>query len=99
MKEQEREMASPMYEEAALEMFPFETMSPEEYAALNGHGWMMFSFGGYGYRNKSLQAWLYRLDDILSSSERMEQYRQQFLTPEEIQKICDEVKKWEEEGY
>ncbi len=99
MQEPEFELAGVEYERTAHELFPFETMSPEEYAARNGHAWMMFSFGGYSYRDKKLQAWLYRLADILKSSELIEQYQQQFLTAEEIQEIRDEVKRWQEEGY
>jgi len=93
----EKPLADPVYERNAHELFPFETMTPEEYAARNGHGWLMFSFGSHSYRDKKLEAWAHRLNEILSSNELMEQCRNSFLSPQERKQIEEEIQRMRDE--
>ena len=68
----------------AKKLFPYQTMSPEEYATREGHNWFCFSFGEYIYADARLNEWIHTLDDIFFTPGRLAEVRQQYLTPEEI---------------
>jgi hypothetical protein len=57
-------MATPEREEDARELFPIH-MTPEEYAASYGAGWLCFSYDDYRYSDPVLDRWIQRLGDIL----------------------------------
>jgi hypothetical protein len=92
----ERPLASPDYERNAHELFPLE-LTPEEYAARNGHGWMCFSFSSYQFRDKELDAWIQRLGEILFTPGLLDRCRHEILTPAEIEEIEKEMKQSEED--
>jgi hypothetical protein len=77
-----RPLASPEHEKYAQELFPI-SMSPEEYVARFGSSWGCCSFPSYSYRNKKLDEWLQRFDDLMRSPRTIEKLREQFLTSEE----------------
>ena len=68
----------------AKKLFPYQTMSPEEYATREGHNWFCFSFGEYIYGDPQLNEWIHTLDDIFFTPGRLTEVRQQYLSPEEI---------------
>ncbi len=80
----ERPLAHSDFEKTAIELFPYATMSPEEYAGRNGSGWDMFSFDNYRFQNAALDAWIQRFGQILFTPGSVEQYQVQYLTPEEV---------------
>ncbi len=53
-------MADPGREKDARQLFDF-TMSPDEYAAREGHGWYCFSFDDYRYSDQAVETWIQRL--------------------------------------
>jgi len=70
-------------------------MSPEEYAARKGHLWACFGLARNRFGDAALEAWIRRLQEILTESDELEQCRQRFLTPEELA----QVRKEEAEGF
>jgi hypothetical protein len=57
-------LADPGRENMAIEAFTM-NISPEEYAAREGHRWECFSFDEYRYTDVALTEWIQRLGDIL----------------------------------
>ena|SRR5258707_9096156 len=84
-------MADPGREKDARQLFDF-TMSPDEYAAREGHGWYCFSFDDYRYSDQAVETWIQRLGDILFQREgapTMEELRARYLTENERQEIAE----------
>src|SRR5258708_35723884 len=78
-------MADPGREKDARQLFDF-TMSPDEYAAREGHGWYSFSFDDYRYSDPAVQTWIHRLGDILferDGAPKLQDLRAKYLTEEE----------------
>lgn len=63
----------------AKEMFPYEEMSADEYAALEGHNWHCFSFDDYIYSDPVLNEWIHSLGDIFFSRTKMGKARKNAL--------------------
>lgn len=63
-------------------------MSPEEWAARNGHRLGNFGFAAYRYADPELDDFIQRLRAALSS---IEEHRQRFLTQEERDQIAKEI--------
>ena len=91
----ERPPAHPEFEKTAGELFPYTTLSPEEYAGREGTKWDCFSFDNYRFQNALLDAWIQRLGKILFNPGLVEQYQSQYLTPEEI---AEQKKQMEDEN-
>jgi len=72
-------LAPEQMEQRAKEVFPIE-MVPEEFAARDGYGWLGFTFADYSYRDKTLQAWLYRVGEIVRTPALLEECQKKYLT-------------------
>lgn len=83
--EETRPLATPENEQHAHQLFPI-SMSPEEYVARFGSGWGCCSFASYQYRDQELDDWLQRFDELMRTPGTIDKLREQFLTPEEIEK-------------
>lgn len=83
----EYEKAYPALEKDAMNLFPYKSMTPEEYAAREGHNWGCFSFGSYIYENSEFNEWIHTLDDIFFSKNGIKHAREKYLTKEEIAEI------------
>jgi len=68
----------------AEQLFPYRSMSAEEYAARYGRNWFCFSFGEYVYPDPVLNEWVHALDDILFEPGRLERVERRYLTEDEI---------------
>jgi hypothetical protein len=77
---------------AAEEMFPYQTITPEVYAAKEGHRWLCFSFDNYIYPNAVLNEWLHSLGDILFGG-KLAEMQKKFLTPQELEQVMQESSK------
>jgi len=64
-------------------------MSPEEFAARNAADIACFSMDQYRYSDPRLDAWVLRLGVILGDWKLVNEYRKQFLTPEEMQRALE----------
>jgi hypothetical protein len=73
-------------ERRAMEIFPLD-MDPEEFAAKDGYGWLGFTFADYAYRDKTLQAWLYRVGEIIRTPALLEACQKKYLTEAERRQI------------
>ena len=82
----ERPLASSEYECDAHELFPI-TMSPEEYVARFGPSWLCCSFPSHSYRDKALDEWLQRFDELMATPGIVDKLREQFFTPREIEEL------------
>ena len=71
----------PFSEDELEKEFPWETMSPEEYAARNAPD--VFSLDRYRYKNAKFEEWIIRFGSIVRSVEKMKECRRKYLTPEE----------------
>ncbi len=83
-------MADPGRERDAHQLLDL-AMSPEEYAAREGHGWYCFSFDDYRYSDPAMETWIQRLGDILFQREgapTLEDLRAKYLTEEEREEIA-----------
>jgi hypothetical protein len=79
-------LATPEYGQMMKEFFPLDR-SPEEHAARYGHNWGCFSGTEVRYRDVTLQAWIWRFHHAMTDPGALDQYREEFLTPEEIEHI------------
>lgn len=73
----------------AREQFPTDE-PPGRYAAANAHCWGSFSFADYRYSDDRLTMWVQELGDILferNGEPTIEQLRQMYLSPAELQKV------------
>jgi hypothetical protein len=80
--------------EDAEKLFPYRTMSPDEYAAREAHHWLFFGFGEFVYADPALNEWIHTLDDILAAPGRVEAARRKYLTAEEIAEIERQSRDW-----
>ena len=83
------EIVKQMFSQADL------ALSPDEYAARQGHRWGCFSFHRYRYRDPVLGAWIRRVGELLFDENELERCRQRFLKPEELA----EVRRQEAKGF
>ena len=60
-------LASKDREEDAKKIFPYQSMSPQEYAELYQDKWYCFSFDDYIYEDEILNEWIHSLGDIFFS--------------------------------
>ena len=82
--------------EDAEKLFPYRTMSPEEYAAREAHNWLSFGFGDFIYADPALNEWIHTLDDIFATPGRVEAARRKYLTSEEIDEIDRQSREWQD---
>jgi len=83
----ERPLASEETENRVKETFPVD-VSPEEFAAKDGYGWLDFPFGRYRYRDPKLDEWIQAVKEILQSPARLRECQAKYLTPAEMQLIA-----------
>ena len=91
----QRSMAEPGREAIARDLFPVDSMTPEEYAAREAHHWMSFSFDNYRYSDPRLDRWVQRLGDIFfrrPGAPAIDELRAELLTDEERRQIEAEEK-------
>src|SRR5687768_8644641 len=79
-------------EQYAMRLFPYMTMSPEEYAARHGFRWLSFSHHQEAYRDKRLDIWIQRLGTILFTPGLMEEYQKILLTSEELAEVREQMR-------
>ena len=82
----ERPLAPEETEERIKEIFPVE-ISPEEFAARDGYGWLDFPFGRYRYRDATLDEWIQAVRVILQTPARLRECQAKYLTPAEMRVI------------
>lgn len=95
-------VAGPGKEKVAIRIFPYKTISPEEYAAKVSHRWGCFSFSRYQFEDIKLHEWIQRLGDILFRREgvpTVKELREQLLSKSEIEKIQKEIEDQDEYGF
>ena len=85
----ERKLISLAMEQRLALRFPT-SMSPEEYAARESHTIMCFGLHEFRFRDAKLDQWIQRLGEILTTPGLRDDYRRQFLTPEEYERILTE---------
>nr|WP_315186389.1 hypothetical protein [uncultured Albidiferax sp.] len=88
-------MADPGREKIALETFPLD-ITPDEYAAREGHRWACFSFDEYRYNNEVLTSWIQRLGDIFfhrNGAPSTKELRVKFLSQQEQEIIATEIRR------
>jgi hypothetical protein len=83
----EREPASPGYEEEAARRFPIHEMTPERYVALHGHGWLLGGIFTVGYADPDLDAWVRRAGELLRDYKNIDALRREWLSPEEYEQV------------
>jgi hypothetical protein len=96
--EAERRLSEREGDDLVKELLPYRAMSPEEYAARHGHGWGVFSFHLYRYRDPALGDWVRRLGEILHDGREMERCRRRHLSPEEYVQVQQEIEDILEHG-
>lgn len=85
-KEVDEGYATRVGEKLIAALFPYLLMSPEEWVAREGLSWFeRFELGLCRYRDTELEAWLHRVQALLSSKEQIEELQKTLLSPEEIQ--------------
>lgn len=79
---EERTLASEETERRVKETFPID-ISPEEFAARDGYGWLDFPFARYRYRDSQLDTWIQDVKGILRSPDKMRECQAKYLTSAE----------------
>jgi hypothetical protein len=82
----ERPLDSVESERSLRGHFPYEDMSPEEFAARHASGILCFSLHERRYRDATFDAWIQRLAEILFDWNVVNACRKKYLTPEELQR-------------
>jgi hypothetical protein len=75
----------------AEKLFPYRSMSPEEYAAREGHNWLCFSFDNYNYSSLELNEWIHTLGDIFFTNGRLRKAQEKYLTQSELAQIAKQT--------
>jgi hypothetical protein len=83
----ERPLAPEETERRVKDTFPI-AVSPEEFAARDGYGWLDFPFGRYRYRDPQLDEWIQVVREILQTPSRLRACQAKYLTPEEMRLIA-----------
>ncbi len=78
----------------AEKVFPYRSMSPEEYAAREGHNWVCFSFDDFIYPSPELNEWVHSLGDIFFTEGRLSEAKEKCLTPSELAQIKNQASTW-----
>ena len=89
-----KRLCDPAEEEYFGDVFPWKTMSPEEYAARHSHLIGEFSLDRRQYSNDGFAQWISALGSILRSPLKVRECRQRFLTSAEradIEAFLDEI--------
>ena len=81
-EQEERVLASEETEGRVKETFPID-LSPEEFAARDGYGWLDFPFGRYRFRDTKLDEWIQAVNLILHSPDKLQECQAKFLTSAE----------------
>jgi hypothetical protein len=76
--------APPDRDADARRLFPYRTMSAEEYAARHGSSWVCFSFGDYVYEDEALNEWIHTVDDIFFIPGRMQEAERKYLSDADL---------------
>ena len=74
-------------EQQLVKQFPWNQISPEEYAARNSHLIGAFAFDEFKFKNLEFQKWIVRLGSTLRDAEKLEEYRKKYLSPKEYRKV------------
>jgi hypothetical protein len=90
MKE-ERPLADSARIEAALRMFPFRELSPEQFAARWSHTILLSSFDQYRYPDMAMESWIDELHRLLRSPAELERCRRAHLSAEDYAAVQDDI--------
>jgi hypothetical protein len=93
MDQDQRPQADPHHEEMAAELFGL-GFSAEEYAAHFADGWYCFGLGRFRYADPAVDAWILRLQGILSGwngAPTLEELRQKYCSAEERRQIAQRL--------
>jgi hypothetical protein len=83
----QREPATPIYEETARELFPIREMSPERYVALHGDGWFAGTIFTVRFADPEMDAWVRRAGELLFDFENRDALQREWLSPEEYKQV------------
>jgi hypothetical protein len=78
----------------AEKIFPYRSISPEEYAAREGQNWVCFSFDDYIYPSPELNEWIHSLGDILFTKGRLRAAQKKYLPQSELAQIEKQSSTW-----
>lgn len=77
----------PFYEDPFFEdIFPWKDCSPEEYMAKHGLGLGAFSKKHMTFKDKEMEGWARRLEEVFNDPKEIEAAKRKFLTPEELER-------------
>ncbi len=88
----DRPLASPQAEQELREHFPFQTMSPEEYAARNAADIACFSLDRFRYADRELDSWIQRVAEFVSDWTLVNECRKKYLTADEMRRAIERDK-------
>lgn len=72
----------------AERLFPYRSLSPEEYAAREGHKWLSFSFDDFIYPSVELNEWIHSLGDIFFTKGRFREAQEKYLIQSELAQMA-----------
>ena len=91
--------SEPFYEDSFFEdMFPWKEVSPEEYMAKHALGLGAFSTSHMNFKNKDMERWAHRLEEIFHDPVQIKAAEDKFLTPEEKAQQAEQLQKIMEDG-
>lgn len=84
-------------DEAFSETVPWQEMSPELYAARNGHRIYCYSYEMMLFRDPGLDRWARRFGEIWQDEAELTRVRREYLTAEEYRQVLREIVKCKRE--
>lgn len=75
--------ASKEMEDHVREVFPID-ISPEEFAARDGDGWLDFAFNDFRFSDPELDSWIHAVGKIIRDPQTLREVQEQYLTPAEL---------------
>jgi hypothetical protein len=87
----ERPMAHSSWVELALDLFPYQELSAEQYAARYAHTIGCSSFDQYRYPDPVLGTWIDDLHQLLRSEAELERCRRAHLSPTEYAAVQADI--------
>jgi len=76
-------LATAEMEAHVKEVFPID-ITPEQFAAEDGAGWMEFTFHQYRFQDPELDSWIHAVGKIIADPQSLEEAQRQYLSPDEF---------------
>ena len=79
-------LATSEMEAHVKEVFPIH-VTPEQFAAEDGAGWMEFTFHQYRFQDPELDSWIHAVGKIITDPQSLEEVQREYLSDDQFQAV------------